>query len=155
MKNNKLQTITNLFKGNTIRSIWDANKEDYYFSVVDVIIALTKSPRARKYWNDLKLKLMQEGSKLSEKIGQLKMKAKDGKYYLTDVLDTEGIFRLIESVPSPKAEPFKLWLAKLGKQEIDNVFDPSIGIDKMIDYYQKKGYTLERIEARIKRNSNY
>jgi hypothetical protein len=93
---------------------------------------------------------MQEGSKLSEKIGQLKMKAKDGKYYLTDVLDTEGIFRLIESVPSPKAEPFKLWLAKLGKQEIDNVFDPSIGIDKMIDYYQKKGYTLEWIEARIK-----
>ncbi len=150
MKNNKLQTITNLFEGNTIRSIWDANKEDYYFSVVDVIIALTKSPRARKYWNDLKLKLMQEGSKLSEKIGQLKMKAKDGKYYLTDVLDTEGIFRLIESVPSPKAEPFKLWLAKLGKQEIDNVFDPSIGIDKMIDYYQKKGYTLEWIEARIK-----
>ena len=150
MKNNKLQTIANLFEGNTIRSIWDANKEDYYFSVVDVIIALTKSPRARKYWNDLKLKLMQEGSKLSEKIGQLKMKAKDGKYYLTDVLDTEGIFRLIESVPSPKAEPFKLWLAKLGKQEIDNVFDPSIGIDKMIDYYQKKGYTLEWIEARIK-----
>ena len=106
MKDNKLQTITNLFEDNEIRSIWDANKEDYYFSVVDVIKALTKSPRARKYWNDLKLKLMQEGSKLSEKIGQLKMKAKDGKYYLTDVLDTEGIFRFIKSVPSHKAEVF-------------------------------------------------
>ena len=104
MKDNKLQTITNLFEGNEIRCIWDADKGDYYFSAVDVIKALMKSQRARKYWNDLKLS--QEGSKLSEKIGQLKMRAKDGKYYLTDFLDTEGIFRFIKSVPSHKAEVF-------------------------------------------------
>ena len=147
---NKLETITNLFEEKEIRSIWDSEKEDYYFSVVDVISALTDSPRPRKYWNDLKIKLLDEESELSANIGQLKMKAPDGKMRETDVLDTEGIFRLIESVPSKKAEPFKLWLAKLGREEIDNVFDPSKGIDKMIDYYLMKGYTLEWIEARIK-----
>lgn len=95
---------------------------------------MTDTPRPRKYWNDLKTKLKFEGSELSDKIGQLKMKSmKDGKKYLTDVLDTEGIFRLIESIPSKNAEPMKLWLAKLGRQEVDNVFDPSKGIDKMID----------------------
>ena len=147
----KLNTITNLFEGKEIRSIWDSEKEDYYFSVVDVIEVLTESPRSRTYWSALKTKLSEEGSELSQNVGQLKMKSKkDGKYYLTDVLDTEGVFRLIESVPSPKAEPFKLWLAKLGRQEIDNVFDPSKGIDKMVDYYLGKGYTLEWIEARIK-----
>ena len=106
MKDSKLQTITNLFEGNEIRSIWDANKEDYYFSVVDVIKALTKSPRARKYWNDLKSRLKQEGNEVSEKIGQLKLKSQDGKYRLTDVCDIEEMFRIIESVPSPKAEVF-------------------------------------------------
>lgn len=150
MNNEKLNTITNLFENNEIRSIWDSEKEDYYFSVVDVIGALTNSPRPRKYWNDLKNKLISEGSQLSSNIGQLKLRSSDGKYYNQDVLDTEGIFRLIESVPSPNAEPFKLWLAKLGRQEVDNVFDPSKGIDKMIDYYLKKGYNLEWIEARIK-----
>ena len=151
MEKNKLETINNLFEGNEIRSIWDKEKEDYYFSVVDVIAALTDSPRARKYWNDLKTKLKEEGSQLPSKIGQLKMKSlKDGKNYLTDVLDTEGIFRLIESVSSPKAEPFKLWLAKLGREKIDEVFDPSKGIDQMIDFYLKKGYSLEWIETRIK-----
>ena len=125
-------------------------KEDYYFSIVDVISALTESPRPRKYWNALKTKLKEEGSELSSKLGQLKMKAQDGKLRETDVLDTEGIFRLIESIPSPNAEPFKVWLAKLGRQEVDNVLDPSKGIDKMIDYYLNKGYTLEWIEVRIK-----
>ena len=149
--NNKLKTISNLFEGKEIRSIWDANKEDYYFSVVDVIEALTESGRARKYWNDIKSRLNDEGSELSAKIGQLKMKSqKDGKFYLTDVLDTEGVFRLIESVPSPKAEPFKLWLAKLGREKVDEVFDPSRGIDQMIDFYLAKGYDLKWIEARIK-----
>ncbi len=149
--NNKLKNISNLFEGKEIRSIWDKEKEDYYFSVVDVIAALTDSKIPRRYWTDLKRKLINEGSKLYEKIVQLKIKSsKDGKSYLTDTLDTEGIFRLIESVPSPKAEPFKLWLAKLGRQEIDNAFDPSKGIDKMIDYYLKKGYDLSWIEARIK-----
>ena len=104
---NKLQTITKLFEGNEIRSIWDSEKEDYYFSVVDVILALSSTDRPRKYWNDLKTKLKIEGSQLSDIIGQLKMKSKnDGKNYLTDVLDTKGILRLIESVPSPKAEVF-------------------------------------------------
>ena len=142
---NKIDTITNLFEGSEIRSIWDSEKEDYYFSVVDVISALTRSNNPRNYWNMLKKRLMEdEGSELYTKCVQLKMKSqKDGKNYLTDTLDTEGIFRLIESIPSSNAEPFKVWLAKLGRQEVDNVFDPSKGIDKMIDYYLKKGYTLE------------
>jgi len=146
----KLDTISNLFEGQEVRSIWDSEKEKYYFSVVDVIGVLTESSRARKYWNDIKKQLDIEGSQLSEKIGQLKMKALDGKMRETDVLDTEGILRLIESVPSPKAEPFKLWLAKLGKNKIDEVFDPSKGIDEMIDFYLRKGRTLEWIESRIK-----
>ncbi len=150
MNNNKLETITNLFEGAQIRSVWDNNKEDYYFSVVDVISALTGSDRPRKYWNDLKLKLKDEGSQLSEKIGQLKMESSDGKKYLTDVLDTKGILRLIESVPSPKAEPFKLWLASLGSERIDEVFDPERAIARGIDYYRKKGYDDAWIEARIK-----
>lgn len=150
MKGEKLNTIINLFEGKEIRSIWDKEREDYYFSVVDVIDALTNSKDARKYWSVLKLRLKKDGSELTTKCSQLKLKSHDGKYYNQDVLDTEGIFRLIESVPSPNAEPFKLWLAKLGRQEIDNVFDPSKGIDKMIDYYLKKGYTLEWIESRIK-----
>ena len=151
MKEIKLNTIVNLFKGSEIRSVWDSEKEDYYFSVVDVISVLTNSNNPRNYWNMLKKRLSdEEKSELSTKCVQLKMKAHDGKMRSTDTLDTEGIFRLIESVSSPNAEPFKVWLAKLGRQEVDNVFDPSKGIDKMIDYYLKKGYSLEWIESRIK-----
>ncbi len=150
MQENKLKTMTNLFEGKEIRSMWDAEIEDYYFSVVDVIGILTDSPNPRNYWKVLKHRLVEEGNETVTNCNQLKLQAPDGKYRNTDVLDTEGIFRLIESVPSKKAEPFKLWLAKLGRQEVDNVFDPSKGIDKMIDYYMKKGYTLEWIEARIK-----
>ena len=150
MTNEKLETISNLFEGNEIRSIWNEEEEEYYFSVVDVIGALTDSTVPKRYWTDLKNNIMKEGSQLYEKIVQLKMKSKDGKKYLTDTLDTEGIFRLIESVPSKKAEPFKLWLARLGREKIDEVFDPSKGIDQMIDFYLKKGYTLEWIEVRIK-----
>ena len=150
MSHNKLETITKLFEGKEIRSVWNSEEEDYYFSVIDIISALTESNIPRRYWSDLKKKLIDEGSQLYDFIVQLKMKAKDGKYRPTDTLNTEGIFRLIESIPSPKAEPFKLWLAKLGREEIDNVFDPSKGIDKMIDYYLTKGYSLEWIEARIK-----
>ena len=150
MKESKLNTITKLFDGKEIRSIWNSDEEDYYFSVVDVISALTDGPNPRRYWSDLKIKLIDEGSQLYENIVQLKMIAKDGKLRDTDTLNTEGIFRLIESVPSPKAEPFKLWLAKLGRKEIDNIFDPSKGIDKMVDYYLEKGYTLDWIELRIK-----
>ena len=148
---NKIETITKLFEGNEIRGVWNSEEEDYYFSVVDIVYALTESKNPKRYWSDLKKKINTEGSQLYEKIVQLKLKSqKDGKKYLTDTLNTEGIFRLIESIPSPKAEPFKLWLAKLGREEIDNVFDPSKGIDKMIDYYLAKGYTLEWIEVRIK-----
>ena len=151
MKESKLNTITKLFEGKEIRSIWNSDEEDYYFSIVDVISALTNANIPRNYWSDLKRKLISEGSELHEKIVQLKFTSKkDGKRYLTDTLNTEGIFRLIESVPSPKAEPFKLWLAKLGRKEVDNIFDPSKGIDKMIDYYLEKGYTLDWIELRIK-----
>lgn len=149
MKTNKLNTITNLFEENEIKSIWDSEKEEYYFSVVDVIVALTKSDRPRKYWNDLKKKLENEGSELSEKVGQLKLKSKDGKYYNQDVLDTKGILRLIESVPSPKAEPFKLWLASLGSERIDEVFDPEIAINRAIDYYRSKGYDEGWIKSRL------
>ena len=151
MKENKIDTITNLFEGSEIRSIWDSEKQDYYFSVVDVISALTNANIPRNYWSDLKRKLKEEGSELHEKIVQLKLLSKkDNKNYLTDVLDTEGIFRLIESVPSPKAEPFKMWLASLGKERIDEVFDPEKAIDRAIDYYRKKGYSDSWIEVRLK-----
>ena len=146
---NRLETISNLFEGNEIRSIWNSENEDYYFSVVDVIIALTKSDRPRKYWNDLKKKLENEGSELSEKIGQLKLKSKDGKYYSQDVLDTKGILRLIESVPSPKAEPFKLWLANLGSERIDEVFDPEIAVNRAVEYYRRRGYNDKWIKTRL------
>ena len=125
---NKLETISNLFEGKEIRSVWNAEKEEYYFSVVDVISALSESNIPRNYWSDLKRRLLKEGSQLHENIVQLKIKAKDGKYRETDTLDTKGIFRLIESVPSQKAEPFKLWLAQMGKERIDEVFDPEIAI---------------------------
>jgi len=150
LSENKINTITNLFEGSEIRSIWDSEKEDYYFSVVDVIGVLTESNIPKRYWTDLKKRLTEEGSQLYENIVQLKMKAKDGKFRQTDVLDTEGIFRLIESVPSPKAEPFKMWLASLGKERVDEVFDPEKAIDRAIDYYRKKGYSDSWIEFRLK-----
>lgn len=150
--NNKLATITNLFEEKEIRSIWNAEKEEYFFSVVDVINALAEPKEPRKYWNDLKKKLKTEGSELSEKIGQLKMKSKkDGKNYLTDTLDTEGVFRLVESVPSPKAEPFKMWLASLGKERIDEVFDPEIAVNRAVEYYRKRGYDDKWIKSRLTR----
>ncbi len=148
--NNKLETISNLFEDKEIRSIWDSEKEEYYFSVVDIIGALTNANIPRNYWSDLKRKLSVEGSQLHENIVQLKMKSKkDGKIYLTDTLDTKGVLRLIESVPSPKAEPFKLWLANLGSERIDEVFDPEIAINRAVNYYRNKGYTDEWIKARL------
>lgn len=148
---NKKNTITNLFEGNEIRSVWDSDREEYYFSVVDVVGALTGSSNPRKYWSVLKTRLSKEGSELTTKCCQLKMKSnKDGKHYLTDTLDTEGIFRLIESIPSPNAEPFKIWLASLGKERIDEVFDPEIAINRAIKYYRNRGYDDKWIEARMK-----
>ena len=150
MENNKLDTISNLFEGKEIRSIWDSTKEDYYFSVTDVISALTNSKIPKRYWSDLKRKLIEEGSQLYENIVQLKMKAKDGKLRETDTLDTKGILRLIESVPSSKAEPFKLWLAKMGSDRIDEIFDPEIAINRAINYYRNRGYSDKWIERRLK-----
>lgn len=150
MRKNKLETISNLFEGSEIRSIWDNEKEEYYFSVVDVIGALTDTKTPRNYWSDLKRKLVAEGSQLHEKIVQLKLKSKkDGKNYLTDTLDTKGILRLIESVPSPKAEPFKLWLANLGSERVDEVFDPEIAVNRAINYYRNKGYSDGWIKSRL------
>lgn len=149
-KEQKLKTITNLFEGNEIRSIWNSEKEDYYFSVVDVIGVLTESENPRHYWVVLKSRLKKEGSELVTNCDQLKLKSSDGKFYKQDVLDTEGIFRLIESVPSPKAEPFKVWLASLGKERIDEVFDPEKAIHRAIEYYMNHGYPSEWIERRLK-----
>ena len=148
--NNKIETISNLFEGKEIRSIWDAEKEEYYFSVVDVVAALTNSPEPRKYWSVLKSRLKKEGSELTTKCSQLKMLAPDGKMRLRDAMITADIFRLIESIPSPKAEPFKMWLANLGSERIDEVFDPEIAIKRAIDYYRKRGYSDKWIETRLK-----
>lgn len=151
MKENKLETITNLFENSTIRSIWNEEKEEYYFSVIDVIGALTNNDyqKSKNYWKWLKNKLNNEGSELVSDTNQLKMKSSDGKYYNTDTLDTKGIFRLIESVPSPKAEPMKMWLANLGKERIDEVFDPEIAGNRIINYYRSKGYSDEWIKKRL------
>ena len=148
--NNKLETISNLFEGNEIRSIWDSEKEDYYFSVVDVISVLTNSNNPRNYWNMLKARMTEEEqSELSTKCVQLKLQVKDGKLRLTDTLDTKGILRLIESIPSPKAEPFKLWLANLGSERIDEVFDPDLAVNRAVTYYRNKGYSDEWIKRRL------
>ena len=148
---NKLETISNLFEGNEIRSIWDSEKEDYYFSVIDVISALTDNDyqKSRNYWKWLKNKLNIEGSELVSDTNQLKLRAQDGKMRETDVLDTKGIFRLIESIPSPKAEPMKIWLANLGSERIDEVFDPELAINRAVTYYRNKGYTDEWIKRRL------
>lgn len=150
MQENKLETITNLFEGSNIRSVWNAEKEEYYFSVVDVISALTDSSNPRHYWAVLKSRLKQEGSEVVTNCDQLKMLAPDGKMRLRDVLNTQDIFRLIESVPSPRAEPFKIWLASLGQERIDEVFDPEIAIKRAITYYRNRGYSDKWIEARLK-----
>lgn len=150
MKQEKLEIITNLFEDKEIRSIWDSEKEDYYFSVVDVISILTDSRDPSDYWTTLKRRLINnEGSQLPTNCRRLKFKAKDGKLRNTDVLDTKGILRLIESVPSSKAEPFKVWLANLGNERINEVFDPELAINRAVNYYRNKGYNDEWIKKRI------
>ena len=143
---NKLKIFQNTY----VRSHWDEDKELWFFSVIDVISILTGSDRPRKYWNDLKQKLNKEGSELSEKIGQLKMKSTDGKFYLTDVADTEALLRLIQSIPSPNAEPFKLWLARVGYERIEENEDPEKTIDRAMATYLAKGYSKEWINQRLK-----
>lgn len=139
----KLNSMNNikLFEHKKIRSHWDAEKEKWYFSVVDVIEVLTESPRPRKYWNAIKTKLLQEGSQLSQNMGQLKMQSEDGKMYSTDVADTEQLFRLIQSIPSPKAEPSKQWLAKVGYERIEESLDPEKSIDRAMENYMRLGYS--------------
>lgn len=139
-----------LFKQKKVRRHWDEDQELWFFSIVDIIEILTDSNRPRKYWNDLKKKLQEEGSELSDKIGQLKMASSDGKKYLTDVSDTENILRLIQSIPSPKAEPFKLWLAKVGYERIEETEDPELAFERAMQTYLKKGYSKEWINQRLK-----
>jgi hypothetical protein len=144
------ETAIKLFEQKQVRSLWDAEKEKWFFSIIDVLEVLIDNNRPRKYWSDLKTKLKEEGSQLSEDIGQLKLKSSDGKFYNTDVADTEQLFRLIQSVPSKKAEPFKLWLAQVGKERLDEIEDPEIGIDRLMETYLKKGYSKEWINQRLK-----
>ena len=141
---------TKIFEGKKVRTHWDEEKEKWYFSIVDVIEILTESPRPRKYWADLKAKLIREGSEMSDKIGQLKMIAEDGKMRETDIADTEQILRLIQSIPSKKAEPFKLWLARVGNERIDEIHNPELTIDRAMKTYLKKGYSKEWINQRLK-----
>ncbi|MDA1317331.1 MAG: BRO family protein [bacterium] len=139
-----------IFEGKGIRRHWNDTVEKWYFSVIDVITVLTQSSRPRKYWDDLKRKLILEGSELSEKIGQLKMQASDGKFYLTDVADTEVMLRIIQSIPSPNAEPFKLWLARVGYERLEETADPELAINRALKTYLQKGYSQEWINQRLK-----
>ncbi len=139
-----------LFESKKIRSSWNEEEEKWYFSVIDIVEVLTDSPRPRKYWNALKTKLNEEGGELSHNLGQLKMQAEDGKLRATDVADTEQILRLIQSVPSPKAEPFKQWLAKVGYERIEESQNPELSIDRAMENYLTLGYSKEWINQRLK-----
>ena len=150
MDENKMQLINKLFNNETIRTIWDKDEEKYYISIVDIVGVISGSNRPRKYWSDLKKNLIKDGFEVSEKIGQLKLKSQDGKYRMTDVCDIEGVFRIIESIPSKNAEPIKQWLAHLGEERVDETFDPSIALQRAIDLYRTKGYDEEWIAKRMK-----
>jgi hypothetical protein len=144
------ETAIKLFEEKHVRTQWDEELEKWYFSIIDVVEILTDTDRPRKYWSDLKAKLKKEGSELSEKIGQLKMIAEDGKMRITDVADTEQLFRLIQSIPSPKAEPFKLWLAKIATERLDEMQDPELSIDRALEQYLDLGYSENWINQRLK-----
>ena len=144
------QNEIKLFDGKQVRYVWDEEQEKYFFSVVDVIQVLTDSTTPRRYWSDLKRKLAAEGSEMYEKIVQLKLPSSDGKSYLTDVADTEQVFRLIQSIPSKKAEPFKLWLASLGQERMNQLQDPELSIEQAIKDYRRLGYSEDWINQRIK-----
>lgn len=150
MKQDKMHLINKIFNNETIRTVWDKEDEKYYISVVDIVGVLSESKDGRKYWNKLKQRLKEEGNETVTNCHQLKLKAQDGKYRMTDVCDIEGMFRIIESIPSKNAEPIKQWLAHLGKERIDEVFDPSITVQRAIDTYRAKGYSEDWIIKRIK-----
>ena len=139
-----------IFEERKVRTVWDEETEEWYFSIIDVVEVLTDSDRPRKYWNDLKRKLQKEGSELSEKIGQLKMLSVDGKMYKTDVANTDQLFRLIQSIPSPKAEPFKLWIAQVAKERLDQMQDPELSIEQAMMDYKRLGYSDKWINQRLK-----
>ena len=139
-----------LFEERKVRAIWDDEQEEWYFSIVDVISILTDSPNPRKYWSVLKTRLKREGSELTTNCSQLKMQAADGKKYLTDVANTEQLFRLIQSVPSPKAEPFKLWIAQVAKERLDQMQDPELSIEQAMADYKRLGYSDNWINQRLK-----
>ena len=145
-----MHLINKIFNDETIRTVWDKDKEKYFISVVDAVGVLSESENPRKYWSVLKTRLKKEGSELATNCSQLKLKSSDGKYYKTDVVDIEGMFRIIESIPSKNAEPIKQWLAHLGKERIDETFDPSIAVQRAIDTYRAKGYPEDWIINRIK-----
>mgnify|MGYP000207785123 CR=1 FL=1 len=139
-----------MFEGSQIRSVWDNEREEWYFSIIDVIASLTESSNPRDYWYRVKKRMSdEERSELSTICRQLKLKAPDGKMRLTDVADMQGIFRIIQSVPSPKAEPFKMWLAEVGKERIDEIIDPELTIDRALESYARKGYSREWINQRL------
>jgi hypothetical protein len=144
------ETNIKLFENHKVRSVWDSEQEKWYVSIIDVIEVLTESPNPRKYWSVLKTRLKKEGSELATNCSQLKLPASDGKMYATDVADVEQLFRLIQSVPSPKAEPFKLWLAQLGRERLEEMDDPEIGIERLMEYYIRKGYSESWINQRLK-----
>ena len=144
-----MQNNPKFFEKKIIRTAWNEQEEEWYFSIVDVVGVLTETERPRKYWSDLKKKLQQEGCEVSEKIGHLKMLSADGKMRLTDVANTEQLLRIIQSVPSKKAEPFKQWLAEVGRERIEEVIDPELTIDRALETYLKKGYSNEWINQRL------
>ena len=148
--NNKLQILNKTFENKKVRTVWNPDEEKYYISVVDIVEILTESSNPRHYWNVLKSRLKEEGNETVTNCDQLKLLAKDGKYRLTDVVDLEGMFRIIESVPSKKAEPIKQWLARLGKERIDEEYDPEITINRALDTYRRKGYSDDWINQRLK-----
>lgn len=145
-----IKTSIKLFEEFKVRTAWNNEKEVWLFSVVDIVEILTESVNPNNYWKVLKNRLRKEGSQLVTSCNQLKMKSSDGKYYKTDVLDTEGVLRLVQSIPSPKAEPFKLWLAKVGRERLDEMQDPEIAINRALKYYLDKGYSPEWVNQRIK-----
>ncbi len=144
------ETNIKLFETKQVRSAWNEDEEKWYFSIVDVVAVLTESPNANNYWKVLKHRLLKEGSELVTNCNQLKMESTDGKFYKTDIADTEQLFRLIQSIPSKKAEPFKLWIAKVARERIDEIEDPEIGIDRLMETYLKKGYSKEWVNQRLK-----
>lgn len=150
MKKEEQKQNIALFQNQEIRKIWNDDQEKWYFSVVDVVSVLSGTARPRKYWDDLKRKLLDEGSQLSEKIGQLKFLSKDNKKYLSDAADTETIFRIIQSIPSPNAEPFKLWLARVGYERVEETEDPEKAIQRAMTTYLQKGYSKSWVDLRLK-----